>query len=250
VKKIKNFIKFIVGFMALLVAALVGACMFWLDPLVKKTVETVGPQALGTEVRVENVSIHPLRGIVDIEGLHVGNLKGYSHPNLFDVKECRVNLDLFSLLSDTVVIDEVLIDRPQIAYERRSKTDNIKDLQKNVEVFAEKLGGAQEKLAKEKAEKSAKKVLIRRLLVRDGKVIAKLSSLPAVPLPLPEIERTNIGGETGGTSIADATKEVLGSLRGSATDAAKGVGDVAKDAIKDAKGAVQGVGGFLKRSKP
>ena len=57
----KKLILFFVGLLVLTFVALTLVAMFWLDPLVKTTVEKVGPEALGAEVKVESVSVKILR---------------------------------------------------------------------------------------------------------------------------------------------------------------------------------------------
>jgi hypothetical protein len=249
-------LKLLGGLLVILIIVVICLVLFWLGPVVKKTVETVGPQALGTEVTVEKVLIKPLRGTVQIKGLYVGNPEGFANPSAVELQEFRVIVNLASLLTDTVVVKEILIDSPQFTYERKLKTDNIKELQKNIEAFtgppskeAPVEPAEEEAPEKPKEKKPGKKVIIERLAVLNGKVLAKISGLPTAPIPLPDIEKTDLGKEEGGTSYADAAKEIIASIYEAIIGAVANIGDVgemATDAIKGAGDALKGTGDTLK----
>ncbi|MDH3982372.1 MAG: AsmA family protein [Kiritimatiellaceae bacterium] len=281
----KKLLKIILGLLAVLVVALVCLVLFWLGPTVKKSVETVGPKALGTEVTIEKLRIHPLLGTVQLKGLHIGNPEGFTNPSAVALKEFKVIVSLRSLLTDTVVVKEILIDSPEFTYERKLKTDNIKVLQKNIEAYTAKEEASEaeleQQIEQEKAEgeqptdKPAKKIVIERLALINGKVNAKISALPTAPIPLPDIEKTDIGKDDGGTSWAEAGKEIsttiydaifgavssvggiagdaLKGAGGSAVDAGKAAGDTVKDAgsavIDSASDAVKNIGGLFKKKE-
>ncbi|MCF7849443.1 MAG: hypothetical protein K9M45_11390, partial [Kiritimatiellales bacterium] len=135
----KKLFKIIGLLVVVLIVAIVCVALFWLGPVVKKAVETVGPQATGVAVTVEKVHIRPLRGLVTIDGLFVGNPEGFANPSAVELKEFKVAVNLRSLMGDTIIVKEILIDAPQFTYERKLSTDNIKEIQKNVEAF---FGGA------------------------------------------------------------------------------------------------------------
>lgn len=242
----KNVLKLLLGIIVILLIAVVCLVLFWLGPVVKKSVETIGPKALGTDVTVEKVLIKPLRGTVQINGLFIGNPEGFKNPSAVELDEFRIIMDIKSLMTDTIIIKELLIDRPQFTYERKLKTDNIKELQKNVEKFAgepsEEKPEKEEKEEKPKKDKPAKKVIIERLAVLNGKVLAKISALPTAPIPLPDIEKTDIGKEDGGTSYAKAAGEVISAIYGAIVDAVAGIGGAAVDAGKAVGGAALDAG--------
>jgi uncharacterized protein involved in outer membrane biogenesis len=270
----KKLLKIILGLLAVIVIAVVCLVLFWLGPTVKKAVETVGPKALGTEVTIEKLRIFPLRGIVAMDGLFIGNPEGFANPSAVELKEFKIVVSLGSLLTDTIIVKEILIDSPTFTYERKLKTDNIKVLQKNVAAFTAKEAAEeaieeqeieQEKVAgKESDDKPAKKVVIKRLSIINGKVNAKLSALPTVPISLPNIEKNNIGEKRGGISWSQAGKEIgttiydgilgaVSSLGNVAGDTLKGAGGTAKDAggavMDSASGAVKSLGGLFKKEK-
>ena len=253
-KLLKNGSGLLAGFAITLVTIIALFLFFWLGPTVKKTVERIGPQALGTEVTVGNIRIDPLRGTIHIQNLYIGNPEGFTNPSAIELKSCKVVIDLQSLRTDTIVIKEIRIENPEFTYERKLQTDNFKELQKNVEAYTAKNAGGETQGEKEKgadgasSETAAKKVIIERLIVIDGKVNAKISALPTAPIPLPGIEKTDIGKDDGGASWGEAGKEVLSVIYGSILEAVTNIGGMTGDVIKSAGNSVTDAGSsFLER---
>lgn len=231
-KVIKKWVLFLAGLLLLAFTALTLVAMFWLGPLAQKAVEKYGPEVLGAEVRVEDVSVGILRGVVKIKGLYVGNPQGFSQPSALEVGNFQLNMQLASLRTDTIVIDDVLIDEPLVTYERSKGEVNLKQLMANAQAYADKLsGGEQDKAAD---DEPAKKVLIKRLRIRNGQVRTKLPGLPPVTLKLPDVEKHNIGGASEGTNYGQAARDVLGSLSDGASDVVKGAGDKIRKAAEEA----------------
>ena len=196
------------------------ALVLFLDQMVAGAVRTIGPRVTGTSIVLEDVKINLLRGRVELVGFKVGNPPGYQKPDAFvlDSFICRVQPG--SLLSDKIVVEEVLIDGMIVDFEP-SITDgsNLAVIQKNVEKFA---GGEKtEEPAAEPAadepdaggEKAAKKVVIRLLRVAG----VGLSVGSAVGITLPEITLTDLGE---GRSMGEVIEEFYVALMRSVSEVA------------------------------
>lgn len=236
----------------LLIVALVCVTLFWLGPVVKTSLETIGPKVTGVDVKVERVAIFPLRGIANVHGLFIGNPDGFSTPSAVELQEFKAVIDLKSLKSDTVIIREILIDSAAFTYERKLKTDNFKEIQKNVEAFAG-TPAPKEKPAEKPAEESVedkpeKKVIIEHLLIRDAVVTAKIPGLPATPFKLETIEKHGIGKEEGGTSYGQASVEILGAVYHSITKAVSNIGSATGDLIKGTEEVIKSTGEAIKNT--
>jgi len=226
-----RWILFLLGLLILAIFALFLVGIIWVGPLVKKAVETYGPEALGAEVKVEEVDISLFRGVAKVRGLVVGNPEGFSEPHALEMEDFRLNLKLASLRSDTIVIEDILIRKPVVTYEKSKGTNNLERLQENAMAWGEKLIKDKEK----DPNKEPKKVIIKRLRIQEGTVRVKLPHLPAVPIALPDIERTNIGEDKpGGQNFGHATKEILASLNMNVGKAVSSAGDTIEKAAKDA----------------
>jgi hypothetical protein len=121
-------IKTIVVLLLLLAAVFVAASLFWINPLVKATLETQASSALGVQVGVESVSIKPLRGMIKVAGVRVGNPAGFAGPAMLEISDVLVQIRLRSLRSKTIVIRRILIDQPELTLERNGESDNLRAL--------------------------------------------------------------------------------------------------------------------------
>ena len=253
--------------------------------LIQEAINQAGPQLLGVDVKVQDVTFRPLRGLVQLKNLHVGNPKGYKTEGVFDLGLVKIELKPGSLFSDTIIIETVKIEKPVITYERGLKNSNIGALLEQLEGGkAEKPAGegepkkpAPEPEAKPRSEPKAeggKKVIIRDLQVNGSQVKVSLTALQGVaaPIPLPPVHLTGIGEESGGTSFSEALGKIIGAILGAVTDVvtgagklvgdgaaavggvavdgAKAVGGVAVDGVKAVGGAAgkltEGIGGLFK----
>lgn len=262
-------LKIIGSLILILIVVILLVVSFGLGSIIKKTVTTVGPKALGAPIELQSVRVSPFTGLVSLEGLVVGNPEGFNTESAAKLTEFKAQVSLPSLLTDKIVIKEILIDGPQITYERSLKTSNINQLQKNVEAFAgpKEEAPAEAEAAEEPAEKKpGKKVQIDKLLVQNGKV--KLSAVimkgQELTVPLPKIEKEGIGADKEGVSYREAAKEVWGAIMGAITQAVSSGGDMVKDvggaavegagkavdSVKEgASSLIKGVGGMFQKSE-
>lgn len=160
---------------------------------------------------------------------------------------------------------------PQVTYELGSDGSNIDTIQKNVDSYVKSLtgGGAKSDKEKEKSsEKNGKKLIIEKLIIRDGKVNVSASILKGktMTVSLPNIQLNDIGKEKNGASPGEVADKIFGALHKKIGEVvnpldlgqAKKLVESAASGIKDTleKGAsgskelldkgVEGVGGAVK----
>lgn len=232
---------------AVLLVIIVGAVIYLgsnLDSIVKAGVEKYGPRYTGTEVRLGSVESSLLGGEVTINDFFLGNPKGFKTPHAFKVKSVHVAVDTESLMSDVIHIKEIVIDSPDIIYEMTGGTSNLQAIQKNVNQAAG--GGKKAPSASETAPQpeGGKKVVIDNLYVRHAQAAVSADMLggKTVPVPVPDLHLTDIGKKSNGTTMADASKQVLDAITGSVTNAVSKVDlkGIAEGAKKMMEGAGQG----------
>jgi hypothetical protein len=244
--------KIIIGLAVLLV--LVGAGLFYLwsnmDGLIKTAIEKYGSQATQTQVKVDGVKISPTNGEGAISGVSVANPKGYSAANAFMLSTVSVKVDTATITKSPVVIREIVIDRPQVAYEMGPGGSNLQTIQAN----ATKAGGggggsgsgsAAQKPAATGEKKSEVKLIIDNLYVRNGQVTGSHAALQGqkVNAALPTIHLSNIGKAKGGATPEEVASEVIAAIsqqaaRAAATDLNKTI-----DSLKGSVGTTGGAGG-------
>jgi len=228
----------------LVIAAGVGL-YFSINWITKNGVETFGPKLTRTEVRLESSNISLFSGKGSLKGLFIGNPKGFKTESAFKVKEIKVAMDVSSILSDRLIIEEIVVNAPEINYERGIKSSNIKTIFGNVRDLSGKSKGkgttAGKGESKESKRKGEKKVQINNFIVKNGKVnmSATLLSGNNVIVSLGEIHLKNIGAGRDGKTASEVFEEIFGVMNTAVTGSVAGVerpyGTGAKKAFEKAK---------------
>jgi hypothetical protein len=197
--------KKIIGLLLLVVGLGIGAYFVLgnpLDKLVKLAIESVGPTMLQADVSVGSVKMSATDGRGALRNFKLGNPKGFKTDHAFKASSIEVAIDLASLTRDTIVVKSVVIDAPNISYEKGSGGTNFDVIQRNVESYL----GASKSDKNDKA--SSKKVIIESFIIRN----AKVNYNNTIDIPLPDIALRNIGKSSGGESAAEIGKTIFGEL--------------------------------------
>jgi uncharacterized protein involved in outer membrane biogenesis len=254
----------------ILVVAIVGVgvyvLMSSLDSVVKAAVEQIGSEATGTQVTLDQVEISPTSGFGALRGFRMTNPKGFAEGDAFKFDEINVTLDITSVFSDPVVINEIVIDKPEITYAIGDGSSNVEEIQKNVNKYA----GAESGSGGESASSSeGPNLVIKNLYMRNGTVTVSAPGMTDETLsaPLPDIHLTDIGEQGKGATPAEVVSQTMTAVVASAKQAVqsvdvdalmKGAGEMAGEAQKQlekategategAKGAVEGATEGLKK---
>jgi hypothetical protein len=189
---------------------------FFLGSIVKAGVNRLGPVMTQTTVELQGAHVSPLSGVGTLNGLTVGNPKGWSDANALRLAKIHLNVQPSSLFRDTIVINEIVIDQPEFVYETKIVSSNIGDILKNIE---QSMGGNK---AAEPTAKSGKplKMIVKKFTLRNGKVTVGLGG-QAVAMPMPPVELTDIGVAEGGTTPTGVALAVMRSVTGSVIVASK-----------------------------
>ena len=235
-------IKYLLIGIPVLIIAIVIILYFSVNSIIKQGVETIGPLALGTEVKLQKVNISLFSGKGQLKGLHIGNPEGFHTDSSFELDEVRLAIDVSSLFSGKIIIDEIYIDAPEITYEKSGKGDNIKAILNNINDFAGQSGDKAPKESKDTSEKGGQKIQINNFILKNGKVHMSLTALKGekLSLPLTDIHLKDIGKEKEGASVADAVKEIFAALdnniAGTVAGSAKAIAETAEKAAEKTVG--------------
>ncbi len=213
----KNFLKFTLLLVVIIVAGLfiVGAS---LNAIVKTGIETMGTQMVGVPVSVEDVDISlvseggRLRG--SITNLVMKNPPSFHMPRALALPHVSINMDRDSVLTDTIVIEEIVIDSPEITYEGSSKGSNLSYIQERVQTNS--MGGSSEDSFQkndqmESTKGGGKRVQIARVVITNAKVNLSLPGLQG-QITLADRVLKDIGKEEGGVGFQEAGAEIFGAL--------------------------------------
>lgn len=257
------------GGLAVIVLAVAGIFFFVLsniDGLVKDVIEGQGSKVAGVPVTVSGVAIKPFDGAGAISGLTIGNPPGFKSEHAVSLGGISVAIDTASVTEPVVVIREITVDSPSVIYELASGGNNIDAIRGNVEKATGGASGGTSSGSGSGGE-AEKKLVIENLYIRGGsvKVAASLLDGKGLEAPLPDIHLKDIGKEGDGATPDEVAAEVMAALTAAANKAAGtlGVGKTleglkqnldkitggqlptnaegAKQAVDDAKGAVEGV---------
>jgi uncharacterized protein involved in outer membrane biogenesis len=215
---------------------LIVALMLSLGQIIKAGVNTMGPKLAGVPVHLDGVVVNPLTGVVHVKGLIIGNPEGFNTPSAMELGEFKLDIALASLFTDTIVIKEILIDAPQITYEKSLRSSNLSTLQANL--ASKETAAPKTEAAPEKKKGPAKKVIIDDFQLNGAKVNVTITALGGkkFTLPLPNIQMKNIGRDSGGTNPAEVISEVFNSITKAVVDVVASGGAIAGDALKDVGG--------------
>ena len=225
----KWIIRIVVLVFVLLLAAVVGS-IYFLGAIVKKGVETVGPQITKTELRLDGATLSLLSGSAKLRGLFVGNPEGFKAESAIKVGAVSVGVVPGSVFSDKVHVTQVNVQAPEITFEGGLKGNNLSKLLDNVQASA---GGTAAPASKDKA--SSRKIQVDDLLITGGKINLSVDAGPlggkSAIVPLPEIHLTQLGSGPEGITAGDLTAKVLKEILQAAIPAAeKAVVDLGKNA--------------------
>jgi len=249
----KKLIIRIVAVVVILLVLAIVVVFFSLNSIVKKGVETAGPKVTKVDVRLGSAKLSPLSGNGQLSDLFVGNPEGYKTPSAIKVGDVKVGVELGSVLGDTLVVNEVNIQAPEITFEGSLSGNNLSKILANVEAAS-----PSDTTEKPATKKSEKKFYVKDLLVKGGKINVSITTplgSQSGTLPLPELHLQNIGSRENGVTAAELAKQIIKPLLASvsktvaerAADLGKGVQDFTKGASGSVDKAAQELKGLFKK---
>lgn len=228
----------------ILVVASVVFIFLNLNPLIKRSVETVGPMVLDVPVTLEKSDLS-LLGSGELTQLTIGNPEGFKSKHLFNLGAVKLSVDILSLTGDTIHIKEVIVDSAHMIYEGNFTKSNISTLLKNLEgepaTDETPVPDTKEEKPAETENKTEKKLIIDHLLIKGTKVGYSNALLggKTINLTLPTLEKRDIGKKEEGQSAQEIIKGLIKEINKSVVESIKKgtsqIGDELKDLGKDIK---------------
>ncbi len=220
--------KTLVFILLLLIAGFVAA-FFSLNFLVKKAVNTVGPEIMKVDVHLRAADLSPLSGSGSLLHLLIGNPEGYKTPFALLLGGIQIKTQRDSLFSNPVIIKEIAIRNPEINIEGTPFGNNLTKILSNLKSSPD--SSKEEQTAP--ASKKSKKLIVQELLITGAKLHVHVSAANQSldeTLILPDIAIHNIGSEEAGVSTSELARQILTPLLNSAIQ--QGGTALAKQGIK------------------
>lgn len=217
-----------------------------LNPLIKRSVETVGPLVLDVPVTLEKSDLS-LFGSGELTNLVIENPEGFKSEHLFKLGAVKLSVDILSLTGDTIHIKEIKVDTAHMIFEGDFSKSNINTLLKTLK------GDSTTKETPEttpteptpeedpKKDQPEKKLIIDHFLIKDTKVGYSNALLggKTINLTLPSIEKRDIGKAEGGQTPQEIIKSILTDINKnvikSIQEGSSNLGDQLKDLGKELK---------------
>jgi hypothetical protein len=215
-KKLRKVLLGIVIGIATLVIAVVVLVNLFADRAVKIGIESAATKALNVGVTVDDAKLSIMAGKLALENLVINNPPGYQYDKLLQLQNAKIEVDIRSLLSDTVNIKEIKLDGAEVTLEQKGITgNNLQDIIKSLPSAPKTEAGAQP---------SGKKLHIDNLELSNVTVKAKLLPIPGkvdtVTLKLAPIKMTNLGGDNKLDTAALSSKILVAITQGIAEQGA------------------------------
>ena len=188
----------------------VGVC---LNHIVKKAVDTYGPQLTHTTVSVDAVDLSLLTGSAKVKGLAVGNPQGYKTPQSISVGLIAVGLNPMSVFSSKVVVRSIRVESPSVTFEGGLAGNNLSQILDNMNSTGQGGGTLSTNVAA--APPSEKKFEVDDLMVTGAIVQVFINGAgvsKSQEITLPDIHLTNLGAGGEGITAADLTRRVLSAI--------------------------------------
>ena len=183
-----------------IITAIVLAAFFTItltsDGIVKNGIEENMSELTQTEVEIEDVDLSIFNGSGTIEGFAIENPEGYSDKEAIRVESMSFKVDLASLLSDQIVVNEIVIENPELLFEQQKLSANLKEINDNM--------GSSDDTSSDKG------LIINYLLIEDGTVVVNTSidRERTVTASIDQFELNGIGKD-GSNTVRQGMQQVL-----------------------------------------
>lgn len=196
---------------------------FTLDSIVKSNIEEIGTEMTGTGVTVESVSISPFSGRGTISGFRVANPEGYAQDYAIEMDEFSIELDVWTLFSDEIIVREITILAPFIYVEQQLPENNIKTILQNINRM-------------DSFEASDSEMIVEYFLLQNGTVdlYTEVGGERSARVEIETIELHDLGSGGGQQAVEDIIQRIAEEVGERALRAAiQSGGEQLRDAIRD-----------------
>jgi len=197
--------RLLLGTLAVLLLAFVGGA-WWLygnlDAIVARAIARYGSQMTGAKVSVERVQLRSTDGIGVVRGLVVGNPPGFHSQHALKVGVIEVAIDVRTITDPVVVVKRIVIDSPDVIYEKGDTLTNFDAIQQNI---ARSLaGGGSSPSEPSPGSSPPRKLIVEEFVIRNAHAQATAAALlgKTVSATLPDVHLRQLGRAEGGLTPA------------------------------------------------
>jgi hypothetical protein len=177
---------------------------------IKNAIEGGGTNLTGSDVSVADIKISVLAGSFEMSGFHVPNPVAFGPGTAFKTDRFVVNWGLMSLPSDQKVIEEIVIDGPDITYAMTMEHSNLGLITDTVSTAAART----EKGDVEDEDGETANITVANFYLRNATVGIAFPGLSdaVYSVPLPDIHFTDLSGDTVNEIVATVVELVFAAV--------------------------------------
>lgn len=181
---------------------IVGIAYSQLNSVIPSATEEYGPQALKVDVTLDKADLAIFSGSAKLSNFALGQPEGYGEGNMFSLQSIAMALEIDSLLSNHVIIDDIQIDRPAIEAILVGEKSNF-------EAFVANLDQADTDTSDTPAEDFT--MTIRKLTVTEPSMRVVKDGALAIDetIKLASFELTDLGTDEKGLTPQEITRHIM-----------------------------------------
>jgi len=218
--KTKKRLKKMIFFFCASTVILIVLLYLCLGYIVKTAIINIVPRITGTPVKMESFSFSMFTGKARMKKFVIGNPEGFSTEYAFSLDELVVEVDMRTLFSKKIVIDEIRVSGADVIYEQGMTTSNLKEIKANIKKYTgdgkdkekERKTDSPRREEKEKAE--GRKVQIDNFYFNGVKVSLSVFLLQGAKtsIAIPDIHIQDIGKDGEGVSAGEAAVQIFNAI--------------------------------------
>lgn len=224
-------IGWIIGIVLLVVVGLGVFLVMNSGNLIKRAVETLGPEYLGVDVSLDAAEISLTDGTGELRGLVIGNPPGFDGPYAFRLGSIRLGLDPMAQSESLIVLREISVEGADLAMVARGRQTNLQAIMANLE--SDSGAGESERGAESSAE--GPKMIIDHFAFTNAHTSLDSDILGERAVDIPDVVLDGVGRKSGGVTIREAVTQLLRPIVRASTQALAAEGLNADDIKANAK---------------
>jgi hypothetical protein len=199
-----------VSILVLLAALLIAGGLFYLasnlGTLITRAVNEHSERVVGVPMQVGKVDISLLDGRASLSNFNIPNPAGFSSANSFELKQVIVQLDLESLRSDVIVIENITVNGAAVLAEELNSRINLKVLKDNLKQGGD---GASASQTTEATQSELPKIAIAYFEFSDASARVTSGHFAEQQVAIPSVVLENIGTAKDGITLDNAADAIF-----------------------------------------
>ena len=206
-------------FAGLVVVAVAIGAVALVDSVTKSSIEAIGSDITGSTVSIAGFDSSLIGGQAQISGFRLANPAAFGPGDAFRTEHIGLDVDLGSLFDDQLIIEEIVIDNPEIIYALTAKSSNLSQIldavtQSSEDSTADTRTTDDAADAKDADTNGGGSIKVANFYLRNATVRVSLPDLmdTAPSVVIPEIHLQNLSGDTVQEVVAEASDAVMGAI--------------------------------------